>query len=215
MHIFITGTDTNVGKTVISSWLCLHTQYSYYKPIQTGCYAQDPDSDRARVHQYSTTHTYPEAWVHPMPAAPGVIEDAMQSTRLNVSEIPIPQASHLIIEGAGGVLVPLNSEELLADMIIRMNIPVILVSRPELGTINHTLLSIEALRARSIQILGVIMNRPCTPEVANAIQVHGNVPMLATFPELQDISYETLQRIPLTPALIKIFSRAVGYINRT
>lgn len=205
MHIFITGTDTNVGKTLISSWLCLHTHYAYYKPIQTGCTAQDPDTDCARVQEYSYTFTFPETWVHPMPAAPWVIEETTGVCAPYVSTFSLPSAPNLIIEGVGGVMVPLNAQELLIDLIKHMNVPVILVARPDLGTINHTLLSIEALRARHIPILGVIMNRPCTKAVAKAIEIHGKSSILATFPVLAQISYKTLRDIPLGETLRKIF----------
>lgn len=206
MHIFITGTDTNVGKTLIASWLCLHTNYAYYKPIQTGCTAQDKDSDRALVHEYSKAVTFPETWVHPMPAAPWVIEETTGSCAPKVHDFRIPTIPNLIIEGAGGVLVPLNAEELLVDLISHIKAPVILVARPDLGTINHTLLSIEALRARNIPVLGVIMNRPCTPGVAKSIHVHGKIPILATFPELLEVSYAALRGVPLNDTLRKIFS---------
>ncbi|PPE03231.1 dethiobiotin synthase [Holospora curviuscula] len=203
MRVFITGTDTDIGKTVISSWLCLHTGFSYYKPIQTGIAPSSSTSDRSIVYQISGTSTLKEYWVHEIPNAPQVIGHLCGEKSLKVEDIPIPEADRVVIEGVGGVLVPLNDQELIIDMILYFNAPVILVTRPYLGTINHTLLSLEALQRRNIVILGVIMNGPCCKAVMHSIQQHGKIPIIAEFPILETISYRTLQEVSLPRLLMK------------
>lgn len=204
MRIFITGTDTNVGKTVISSWICLHTRALYYKPIQTGCAWGGAKCDRVVVQRNTGVQTLLESWVHEMPAAPQVIAEHHKIPPVRLSDIKIPDAPNSVIEGAGGVLVPLNNRELMIDLIVYFNAAVILVSRPDLGTISHTLLSLAALRQRNIPILGIIMNKPCDKEVAHCIEHHSQTPILLTFPRLTQVSRKTLQQVALPEVIATV-----------
>jgi dethiobiotin synthetase len=197
MHIFITGTDTNVGKTLVSSWLCLHTGYAYFKPIQSGSIE---GCDSNTVHQLSGAPVYQETFSYQAPLSPH-ISAQLEGKEIDISRIKIPSFPNLLIEGAGGVLVPLHEEIFMIDLIKQLAIPVIIVARSALGTINHTLLTLESLRARQIPILGVIMNGISHPESADAISHYGNTPILATLPFLKKVTSEALQAIPLTPLL--------------
>ena len=208
MRIFITGTDTNVGKTIISSWLCLHTGFKYYKPLQTGIPKNSLESDTQVVFHHSKTYTIEEYWLHESPNAPYVIERLYGGFELKIKNIFIPQDEQLIIEGVGGVLVPINARERLVDMIQYFNASVIVVTRPDLGTINHTLLSLEALYHRAIPVLGIIVNGPCCKAVMHAIEHHGKTPIIGEFPRLGYISYKVLEEISLPYPIKKIFNLA-------
>jgi dethiobiotin synthetase len=113
----------------------------------------------------------------------------------------LPPSPHLIIEGAGGVLVPINDTHLMVDLIKTLGVPVILVARTALGTINHTLLSLEALRSRNINVLGVIMNGEQNLQNSHSIERYGRTSVLADFPKLDRISMHTLQGIAMPQRL--------------
>ncbi len=191
MKIFITGTDTNVGKTLISSWIALHTGFSYFKPIQTG--TRD-GSDSFEVQKLSDTKIYPESYAYKEPLSPHLAAK-LENDMIDIEKIILPEASNLIIEGAGGVLVPINDTYLMVDLIEKLGAPVILVARTTLGTINHTLLSLEALRSRNIEVAGVIMNGENNIQNSNAIEVYGRTSVLAKFPKLDSVSMNTLKGI--------------------
>ena len=114
---------------------------------------------------------------------------------LAIPKIVLPPSRNLIIEGAGGVLVPINDTHLMIDLIKKLGAPVILVARTTLGTINHTLLSLEALRSRNIEVAGVIMNGENNIQNSNAIEVYGRTSVLAKFPKLDSVSMNTLKGI--------------------
>lgn len=199
MNVFITGTDTNVGKTLICSWLCLHTSYGYFKPIQTG---SREGKDSTFVKELTSCTIYQETYLYKEPLSPHL---ASRPEEIDIANIKIPRSSHLIIEGAGGVLVPINKNTLMVDLISYTKAPVILVARSTLGTINHTLLSLEALHKRNISVLGVIVSGIYNKDCCEAIEFYGNTTVLAQVPFLQEISKQSLLQIPLPPSLQTIF----------
>ncbi|MGI2299013.1 dethiobiotin synthase [Candidatus Cardinium hertigii] len=205
MKIFITGTDTNVGKTIISSWLCLHTGYGYFKPIQTGSIL---GRDSCTVHQLTGMHVYKEAFLFKAPLSPHLAA-SMESSQIDINKIELPKVNDLIIEGAGGILVPINKNILMVDLIKQFGIPVILVARSTLGTINHTLLSLEALRARNIDVLGIILNGPYHQDNLQTIEFYGKTEVLASIPKIEHITQKYLIGIPLTAALQTIFKLCI------
>jgi dethiobiotin synthetase len=176
MKIFITGTGTNVGKTVVSGWLLTHLKhYHYWKPIQSGT-IEGSDVDFIRTvasNIFEPTYSFLE------PLSPHLAAK-INNTKIDINHIirSIPNEENLIIEGAGGVFVPLNDEFMMIDLIEIMNIPIIIVSNSGLGTINHTCLTIEALKNRNIEILGVIMNGIKNEENKKAIKHYGKVKIL-------------------------------------
>ena len=200
MKIFITGTDTNVGKTLISSWIALHTGFAYFKPIQTGT---NEGSDSLEVQKRSNAKIYPEVYSYRDPLSPHLAA-MIENNVIDMDKIVLPRVSDLIIEGAGGVLVPMNGRYVMVDLIKKLDVPVVVVARTTLGTINHTLLSLEALRSRNIQVLGVIMNGEKNLQNSKAIEFYGRTSVLADFPKLDNVSMSTLQRVALSQQLKRI-----------
>ncbi len=203
MQIFVTGTDTDVGKTTISSWLCLHTGYSYFKPIQTGSIL---GTDSHQISNLTNANVYKENFVYKRPLSPHLAA-SLENDSINIDRISLPKTHNLIIEGAGGVLVPINKTTLMVDLIKKFATPTILVARTTLGTINHTLLSLEALHARNVPILGVILNGLLSQDNLEAIEFYGRVQVLASVPKLQQIDREHLMQTPLSNRLKAILER--------
>lgn len=207
MRVFITGTDTNVGKTVVSAWLCYHLNYAYWKPIQTGA---SEGTDRDFVHKINLNHTltYEEAYFFQQPVSPHLAAE-LNFAEIDINHIIMPKTENLIIEGAGGVLVPLTKQLLMIDFIKKLNIPVILVARSSLGTINHTLLSIRALKNEGIPILGVIMNNKLNSDEKlknqQAIEQYGEVPVLACLPNFDKLTSENLKQEKISNRLRELF----------
>lgn len=201
MRVFLTGTDTDVGKTTICSWLCLHTNYAYFKPIQTGNMSL---VDKVTVKNLSGVKIYDEIYSFTRPFSPHLAA-RLDNHYINLKNIILPEESNLIVEGAGGLLVPLNDTALMIDLIKAMNLPVILVARSSLGTINHTLLSLEALNRRNIKVLGVILNGSYNKENKEAIEFYGQTHVLASFPRIKDVSTSTLKNVEFNDKLKAIF----------
>lgn len=200
MRIFITGTDTNVGKTVISSWLALHLNYSYFKPIQTGIIE---GSDSEEVARLAKVKVYPEIYRYSEPVSPHLAAK-LAGDVIEIEKINLPNDENLIIEGTGGVMVPINDHTFMIDLIQKLGAKVILVARSKLGTINHTILSLEAMRLRGINILGVIMNGEENRDNKEAIEFYGKTRVLAQFPKLGIINNSTLSSIILNKEILQI-----------
>jgi malonyl-CoA O-methyltransferase len=191
--VFVTGTDTGVGKTVASACLVRAWQADYWKPAQTGL-AEDP-GDTATVATLAALQPHR---LHPpchQFAAPLSVEAAaeLEAAEVALDDFHLPATQRpLVVEGAGGVLVPLAPGVLMVDLMARLGLPVVLVARTTLGTINHTLLSLAALRARGLSVAGVVLVGAPSPGNRSAIARHGDVPILLEIPPLN----------PLTPAAI-------------
>lgn len=192
---FITGTDTDVGKTVVSAWAMLHLDADYWKPTQSG---SDPITDtdvmkqltglpEARFHTETYNLTQPLS-PHEAARRDGIVIDMKQ---FQLPETVRP----LIVEGAGGLMVPLNKDNLVIDLIKQLSLPAILVCRSGLGTINHTLLSLEALKTRNIPVAGIIMNGQKSPHNRHATEEYSNTPIIAEIDYLEDITPEALLAI--------------------
>ncbi|MBZ5632644.1 MAG: dethiobiotin synthase [Acidobacteriia bacterium] len=191
--LFVTGTDTGVGKTVLSAALMLrYPDACYWKPIQTG-----PDDDSAEVRRLSGGQVFDEGIRLPDPVSPHFAAQ-LAGTRIDL-EILAGRTSGttVIVEGAGGVLVPVNESETMADLMTMLRLPVIVAARTTLGTINHTLLTLEALRARALRVAGVVMIGDVT--LANsadnraAIEHYGNVAVVAEMPRFDPLTAENLR----------------------
>jgi len=154
MRYFITATDTNAGKTIASAYLAHHLNYAYFKPIQSG----EPSDSSYICDYFPHIHCIPAIYDFKPAIAPHLAAERLGES-INLHHIPPAHAlpEHVIIEGAGGVLTPIDAQKSIADLMNYFNVPVILVSRSSLGTINHTLLSIEALQHRSIVVHAIIM----------------------------------------------------------
>ncbi|EKD73857.1 MAG: dethiobiotin synthetase [uncultured bacterium] len=189
-HYFVTGTDTHVGKTVVSAMLLQLLQGCYWKPIQAGLPGDLTDVQTLTglpdKHFFSSTYNL-NAPLSPHQAA--LLEDIqidLQSCRVPVCE------NALIVEGAGGVFVPINDMACMLDLMKQLNFPVIIVARGTLGTINHTLLTIEALRHRQIPIHGVVFNGDLNPANQKTIEEWGNVRTLFHVPQFATMNKSVL-----------------------
>lgn len=157
LKIFVTGIGTDVGKTIASAIITEAFQADYWKPIQAGDIA---NSDSHKVTQYisnSKTRIFPNSYTLNTPASPHYAAQ-LDGIDIDINQIKEPGTkNHLVIEGAGGLLVPLNDRHTIADL-IKPDYKVIIVSRHYLGSINHTLLTIESLKQRGILPAGIIFN---------------------------------------------------------
>jgi malonyl-CoA O-methyltransferase len=205
--VFVTGTDTDVGKTVVSACLAAAWNADYWKPIQTGL-AGDP-GDTATVTALaglSAERAYPPAYAFQAPLSPHAAA-AAEHAMIALDAVARPSTKQfLIVEGAGGILVPLNRSALMIDLMQRLGLPAILVARSTLGTINHTLLSLGALRARQVPIAGVVMNGP--PDAGNrrAIEQFGRVRVLAELPRTEPLDPQAIRALAARiPPLAEIF----------
>jgi dethiobiotin synthetase len=195
---WVTGTDTDVGKTIVSSLLVTAFGSSYWKPVQSGILT-GTDTDYVReVTELTQDHFIPEVYRLTQPLSPH-LSSQIDHVEISLDAFHRPDSSLiknkvLIIEGAGGVMVPLNSRYFVIDLIKKIPAPVILVCRSALGTINHTLLSIEALRSRGIPIHGFIMNGAINHDNERAVVEYGNVRHLGSVPHLNCVDSLTLRR---------------------
>lgn len=194
-RFFVTGTDTDVGKTVTSAMLTLGLNATYWKPIQSGL---APITDTEYVKQVTgldDSHFLPERFRLNEPLSPHA-SAAIDGVEIHLSDFELPKTinhSPLIVEGAGGLMVPLNDRDYIIDLIKYFELPVCLVSRSALGTINHTLLSLAQLRRENIPILGVIINGKKNPGNRAAIEHYGQVPILGEVDSLEAIEPGTLK----------------------
>jgi dethiobiotin synthase len=171
------------------------TRLRYWKPIQTGI---ERDDDTAVVRQLGACNDdelLNEGVRLPGPVSPHLAAELNQ-TQIHIQEltrmVKMVPSTNWVIEGAGGVLVPLNESELMIDLMVQLQLPVLVVSRAELGTINHTLLTLESLRARSLRIAGVVMIGVRNASNRDAIEHYGNVSVLAEMPDLPTLTPESV-----------------------
>lgn len=192
-NYFITGTDTNVGKTLVSAILTYALQAYYWKPIQSGT---DEQLDRDTIQQLtglSDAHFIPSSYLLRASLSPDQAAQLENRTiDLNNCIMPI-RSRTILVEGAGGVFVPLNSDACMLDLMQMLNLPIIIVSRGTLGTINHTLLTIEVLRQRGLSIRGVIFSGELNFENQKAIEKWGKVPTLLHIPFFDTITSSHLK----------------------
>jgi dethiobiotin synthetase len=193
-RIVVTGTDTEIGKTVFAAGLADLLGASYWKPIQSGLDGETDSEIVARLGGLSSDRILPERYRLNTPVSPHQ-SAAIDGVRVNTAELAVPDTSGrpLVIEGAGGLMVPLDQSTLYIDVFARWRIPVVLCARTSLGTINHSLLSIEALRRRDIDLLGVAFIGEGNPESERAISEIGRVKQLGRLPRLSPLNQSTLR----------------------
>lgn len=197
-RLVVTGTDTGVGKSVFAAGLTAALGASYWKPVQAGLEEETDSELVARLAPQA--RVLPEAYRLTTPCSPheaaridGVTIDPARLT-------PPTCEGPLVIEGAGGALVPLAPGLLYADLFARWDLPVVVVARTALGTINHSLLTLEALRARGVTIAGIALIGPANPASAAAIASFGKVALLGTLPWLDPLD---------APALAAAFAASI------
>ena len=194
--IFVSGTDTGIGKTVVSAMMTLGLSATYWKPIQSGLEEETDTEFVRRVTGLSDEHFMPERFRLQEPLSPHASAE-IDGVTISLDDFQLPEAgtNNLVVEGAGGLLVPLNDNDMIIDLIERFQLPVLLVSRSELGTLNHTFLSLEALRSREIPVLGVVMNGPKNESNKKAIEKYGNVEVIDEINTIESLNAKTLMSI--------------------
>ena len=201
---FVTGTDTDVGKTLVSSWLLTQLDASYWKPVQAGVMPETDSSVVRRLAEIEPDRILPEAYVLPEAIAP---HEAARRAGIAIDMAKfVPPVSDrlLVVEGAGGLMVPLTDTAYVIDLAAELHLPLILVARSTLGTINHTLLSLEAIRRRGLPLAGVVINGPETPHNRAAIERYGQVEVIAEIPWLDVVNRSTLLTIEPELDLMKL-----------
>jgi len=201
---FVTGTDTDVGKTLVSSWLLTKLDASYWKPVQAGVMPETDSSVVRRLAEIEPDRILPEAYVLPEAIAP---HEAARRAGIAIDMAKfVPPISDrlLVVEGAGGLMVPLTDTACVIDLATELHLPLVLVARSTLGTINHTLLSLEAIRRRGLPLAGVVINGPETPHNRAAIERYGQVEVIAEIPWLDVVNRSTLLTIEPELDLMKL-----------
>ncbi len=188
-NYFVTGTDTGCGKTVVSSCLVKALDADYWKPIQTGTI--DGSIDKLIVQRLTGLEEdrfHPSSYSFRQPLSP--LEAASREKRkIIIEKIKIPQSDRpIIIEGAGGILVPITRKKFMVDLIAKLHLSVVLVCKTSLGTINHTLLSIEALRKRHINLVGIVFSGKINKWVTQAIAEMTKVNIIGKVPIIKPLS---------------------------
>jgi len=200
--LFITGTDTGVGKTTVAAAVMLRYRHlktlKYWKPIQTGIETDDDTETVRTLAGCNDTELHLSGIRLPGPVAPYLAAER-SGTRIAIADVvrlAVDQSDNTrwVAEGAGGILVPINESESMLDLIAALRMPVLVVARSSLGTINHTLLTIEMLRHRKQQVAGVVMVGQENPANRIAIERFGAVTVVGEMPHFADLSPETLQR---------------------
>ncbi|MCK1661259.1 dethiobiotin synthase [Bradyrhizobium sp. 151] len=193
-RIVVTGTDTGIGKTVFSAGLANLLGAHYWKPVQAGLVGDTDAQLVARLGGLSADRIVPELYRLQTPASPHHSAE-IDGVRIDADSITIPNTGDrpLVIEGAGGLMVPLTCGTVYIDVFERWQLPVVLCASTQPGTINHSLLSLEALRKRQIRIIGIAFIGERNPETESAIMEIGKVRWLGRLPWLTPLTPEALQ----------------------
>jgi dethiobiotin synthetase len=210
--LIVTGTDTGLGKTVVSAMLTLALDGIYWKPIQSGTQGGTDTQKVAELTGLGPARFLPERYVFREPVSPHRAAEldgiAIELASLDLPEIPADR--WLIVEGAGGVLVPIDRATLQISLFGRWRAPVVVVARTALGTINHSLLTLEALRRRAIDVLGIIFVGPPMPDTERTIAEFGEVKTLGRMPILPVLDADALREAFETHFHTQDFEAAYG-----
>lgn len=183
----VTGTDTGIGKTVFSAALAGALGLPYWKPIQSGL---EEETDSEAVARLAGVRVHPEAWRLVTPASPHLAAE-IDGVTIDADAL-VPPPGDLLIEGAGGALVPVTRTLLYADLFARWQIPVIVCARTALGTINHSLLTIEALKARHVPIHGIAFLGEAAPDSEAIIAALSGAKRLGRLPIVDPLTPDAL-----------------------
>ncbi len=194
---FVTGTDTNVGKTVLSALLVAALDAVYWKPVQTGA-TEGADRESVRAWSEATEDRLPlERYRFDPPVSPHLASREV-GIRIALDAFELPEAAtdrKWIVEGAGGAMVPLNERDLMRDLMQRIGFPIVIAARTALGTINHTLLTLSALREMRLPICGVALVGDENIENRRAIEHYGDVRVIGHIPMLGKINRAALLEV--------------------
>lgn len=197
---FITGTNTDVGKTIISALLCESLQADYFKPIQTG---SNEILDKNTVQNLTDSIIHESSYCLRVPASPA-FAGSCENLEIDFQNIKLPKVkNNLIVEGAGGCMVPINSTQITLDLIKYLNLPTIIVVKNELGCVSSALTSILALKSKNIEIAGVILNGDYDPfNNYEAIEYYGKVNVLDKISTIKPLNKENIKNYKFSSKLI-------------
>ncbi len=200
---FVTGIGTGIGKTIVSTILTEALEADYWKPIQAGN-LDDTDTDFVLNNlSNDNSKVHPEQYRLTTPASPHFAAE-VDGVRLALEDFSLPETDRtLIVEGAGGLMVPINEKDLIIDLILHLELPVILVSGIYLGSINHTLLSYDVLRNRNVYIAGIVFNGPPNPSTESIILKHTNLPVILRVNDEEVLNAEVILRYAAEVSLVK------------
>ena len=194
---FVTGTDIEVGKTVLSALLCAALDALYWKPIQTGTLDGTDRQTVMRLTGVGEDRILREVYSFVPPVSPPLAA-RWAGVQINLDQVKIPpgiEGEGLIIEGPGGVLEPLNDQNFVLDFMARLKLPAILAARSSLGTINHTLLSLAALRSADVPVKGVVLIGDSNKDNRETIERYGRVQVIGEIPRLPVLNRNTLIQV--------------------
>jgi dethiobiotin synthetase len=193
VRIVVTGTDTGIGKTVFAAGLTRLIDGFYFKPIQAGLDGETDTEVVRRLSGLPAQQVLSEIWRLKLPASPHLAAER-EGASIDPQQLVLPPLSRpLVVEGAGGLMVPLTRELFYIDVFARWRAPVVLCARTSLGTLNHTLLSLEALRCRGIPVLGVALIGDAHPDNEYTLSKMGRVPILGRLPYLDPLTAQSLK----------------------
>jgi dethiobiotin synthetase len=193
-YFVVTGTDTGIGKTVFSAALAGALDGYYWKPVQSGLDEETDSETVRRLSGLSAERIFPEAWRLQTPVSPHLSAE-IDGVAIDPDALRLPETDRtLVVEGAGGLLVPLTRQSTYIDVFAHWGQPVILCARTGLGTINHTLLSVEALRQRRIPIAGIAFIGEERSDTQAIIAEMSGLPVLGRLPMLDVLTPENLRR---------------------
>lgn len=191
-RVIVAGTDTGIGKTVFAAGLIGLFDGIYWKPVQSGIQEETDSEIVSRLAGIPADRALPEAWRLNEPLSPHRAAE-LDGVEIDAQALVLPATDRpLVVEGAGGLMVPVNRRALYIDIFARWRAPVVLCARTSLGTINHTLLSIEALRSRSIPLLGIAFIGDEMADTQRMIAEMGKVRVLGRLPRLDPLTPEAL-----------------------
>ena len=192
--IVVAGIGTDTGKTVVSALLCEALSADYWKPVQAGDLEHSDSIKVSQLISNKKTLVHPEAYQLKTPMSPHAAAE-IDRVEIDHSEIEIPKTENdLVIELAGGLMVPLSKDYLNIDWVVKTGLPIILVSNYYLGSINHTLLSLQLLKCRNIEVLGLVFNGEKNTSTFEVIMQRAQVPCLLELPRQDQINSEMIRK---------------------
>ena len=186
--LFITGIGTDVGKTVGAAVITKALEADYWKPAQCG----DLDnSDSIKIARLTGLNTLPEAYRLQAPMSPHAAAD-LEGVELKIEEVQLPKSDNtIVVEGAGGVMVPFNSKETYLDLMVKLNLPIVLVTRHYLGSINHTMLSWKVLKEAGLNVVALVISGNVHESTESHFETQMDVPFIR-ISELEEVNSETI-----------------------
>ena len=194
--LFVTGTDTSVGKTLLSALLVAGLDAIYWKPIQTGATEGTDRQTVIKLAEIPEAQTIPESYCFDPPVSPHLAAES-SGVKIDLARIRVPVKvdKPVIVEGAGGILVPINDSESMLDLARHLGFPILIAARAALGTINHTLLTVRALRCAKMSVKGVVMIGSRNKDNERSVEHFGAAPVVGWIPWLDKIGRQTLLQV--------------------